>query len=148
MTIFIRLGRKLKDLSPATIREIIAVAVILCLAVALSFPQFMDDREKVKIQKEIQQSKTIFESIGIYKSPKKFLCGGLERGLPFPGLRRVLRMQNKAIRHPSKGIIGFHSEQDKFALVLSHERSEFSCSSTPQEKATAPAMLEEAARSL
>ena len=35
-------------------------------------------------------------------------------------------MQNKVIRQPSKGTIGFHSEQDKFAFVLSHERSEFS----------------------
>ena len=49
--------------------------------------------------------------MGIYKSPKKFLCWGLERGFPFPGLRRVLRMQNKVKRHPSKGTIGFHSEQ-------------------------------------
>jgi hypothetical protein len=34
----------------------------------------------------------VFKSIGIYKSPKKFLCWGLKRGFPFSGLRRVLRM--------------------------------------------------------
>jgi hypothetical protein len=33
-----------------------------------------------------------FLSIGIYKSPKKFLCWGLQRGIHFAGFRRVLRM--------------------------------------------------------
>jgi hypothetical protein len=34
----------------------------------------------------------IFQSIGIYKYPKKFLRWGLERGIPFPALRKVLRI--------------------------------------------------------
>jgi len=35
-------------------------------------------------------------------------------------------MQIMLLRHPSKGTIGFHSEQDKFAKLSGHERSEFS----------------------
>ncbi len=68
----------------------------------------------------------IYLSIGIYKTLKKFLYWGLKRGIPFSGLRRVLRMQTKLLRHPSKGTIGFHSEQDKSAELLGYERSGFS----------------------
>lgn len=57
MSAFKKLGRKFKDLSPAAIREIIVVVVILCLSVALSFPQFIEDREKAKVQKEMQANK-------------------------------------------------------------------------------------------
>lgn len=62
MSAFNSLGRKFKDLSPAAIREIIAVVVLLCLAIALSFPQFIEDRKKEKIQKEAQQTDSFFDS--------------------------------------------------------------------------------------
>lgn len=61
MSAFNRLGRKFRDLSPAVIREIIVIVVILCLATALSIPQFLDDRKMEKIQKEAQQVNTFFE---------------------------------------------------------------------------------------
>jgi flagellar basal body-associated protein FliL len=60
MSAFNKFGKRLKDLSPAAIREIIVVIVILCLAIALSFPQFMEDSKKAKLQKETQQ--TVLES--------------------------------------------------------------------------------------
>ena len=62
MSVFKRLGTKLKELSPAAIREIIAAIIILCLAIALSFPQYKQDREKAKLQKETQKVHTFFDS--------------------------------------------------------------------------------------
>ena len=56
-----RFGFKFKDLSPAAIREIIAVFVILCLAIALSLPEFIRDREKAEFQKESLQSDKNFD---------------------------------------------------------------------------------------
>jgi CubicO group peptidase (beta-lactamase class C family) len=47
-----RIGRRFKDLSPVAIREIIAIAVILCIAAALSLPQYYSDITAAKRQKE------------------------------------------------------------------------------------------------
>jgi hypothetical protein len=41
------------------------------------------------------------------------LTWGLKRGFPFSEVRRVLRMHTKNPRHPSKGTIGFPSEEHK-----------------------------------
>lgn len=46
-------GRKPRDLSPAAIREIIVIAVILCVALALSLPQYYSDKEAAK-QQEVE----------------------------------------------------------------------------------------------
>lgn len=62
MSAFKKLGRKFMDLSPKAIREIIIAFVILCLAAALSFPQFLEDRKDAKVQKETLQSDTILKS--------------------------------------------------------------------------------------
>lgn len=48
MTIFKRIGAYLKDLSPAAIREIIVVVIILCLSIVLSLPQYRKDLEAKK----------------------------------------------------------------------------------------------------
>lgn len=49
MTLFKRLGVYLKDLSPAAIREIIVVVIILCLSIVLSLPQYREDLEAKKV---------------------------------------------------------------------------------------------------
>jgi len=67
MSAFKKLGKKFKDLSPAAIREIIVVIVILCLSVAISTPQFFEDRKKAEIQ-----MKVLLESKGFeIASPQK-----------------------------------------------------------------------------
>jgi type II secretory pathway pseudopilin PulG len=57
--IFIMLG----NLSPATIREIIVIIIILCISIALSLPQLKEDMEKAKTMKETDSVKQIIESI-------------------------------------------------------------------------------------
>ena len=56
MSVLKWLGRKLKDLSPAAIREIIAVVVILCLSIVISLPQFFEDRKRAELQKKSLQT--------------------------------------------------------------------------------------------
>ena len=53
MTALNKLVKRLKELSPATLRECIAIIVILCLAVAVSIPQYFKDRETAELQKEL-----------------------------------------------------------------------------------------------
>ena len=64
MSAFKKPGRKFKDLSPAAKREIIVAAILLCLSIALSFPQFINDREKAKLQKETQQVNITIDKSG------------------------------------------------------------------------------------
>jgi CubicO group peptidase (beta-lactamase class C family) len=52
MSLLRRIIRPFKDLSPKAVREIIAIAVILCIAVALSLPQYYKDVASAKLQKE------------------------------------------------------------------------------------------------
>ncbi len=51
MSLVRRTGRFLKGMSPAAIREIIVIAVIVCLAVTLSIPQYYIDVATAKHQK-------------------------------------------------------------------------------------------------
>jgi hypothetical protein len=53
---FGRLTNYIKNLSPAFIREIIAVLIILCLSVVLSLPQYNRDKEAAKLQNEMQKN--------------------------------------------------------------------------------------------
>lgn len=62
MLAFRRLSRKLNNLSPAAVREIIAVAVILCLSAAMSLPQFLEDRKLAAAQKEALLKNMRFET--------------------------------------------------------------------------------------
>jgi CubicO group peptidase (beta-lactamase class C family) len=50
MKFFRRLGRRFREMSPKTIREIIIIAVILCVSLALSLPQYFRDVEAAKVQ--------------------------------------------------------------------------------------------------
>lgn len=47
-----RLVKRLKDLSPAALRECIVIFVLLCLAFAVNIPQFFKDRKAAAIQNE------------------------------------------------------------------------------------------------
>jgi hypothetical protein len=49
-------GRAFKNMSPVMMREIIAITVILCIAVALSLPQYYRDAAAAKLQKEEQKA--------------------------------------------------------------------------------------------
>lgn len=62
MSAFKRLGRKFKDLSPAVVREIIAVIVILCLSAGISMPQFFKDSKLAAAQKAMLLKEICFES--------------------------------------------------------------------------------------
>lgn len=62
MSAFKGLGRKLNDLSPAAVREIIAVIVILCISLAISMPQFFEDRKLAAAQKEALLKSKGFET--------------------------------------------------------------------------------------
>ncbi len=52
MPVLKRSGKWIRNLSPAAVREIAAVFVILTLAVALILPQFFKDKETAKLQQE------------------------------------------------------------------------------------------------
>jgi hypothetical protein len=60
MTFFNRIAVKLKDLSPAAIREIIVVFIILCLSIALSVPQYREDMEAKRIWNQMEK---FFENV-------------------------------------------------------------------------------------
>jgi|LSQX01.2.fsa_nt_gb hypothetical protein len=53
--LFKRVGMKLKNLSPAAIREIIVIAVILCVSVILSIPEYREDVEREKAWREMRE---------------------------------------------------------------------------------------------
>ncbi len=55
MTFFNRIGANLKDLSPAAIREIIVVLIILCLSIALSIPQYREDLEAKRVWEQTER---------------------------------------------------------------------------------------------
>lgn len=55
LPVFRRLKHRLGNLEPATIREIIAVVVILILAIALSIPQFRDDMEALRKWEQVHK---------------------------------------------------------------------------------------------
>jgi len=57
MTLFKRIGANLKNLSPAAIREIIVVLIILCLSIALSIPQYREDVEAKRIWEQMEKSR-------------------------------------------------------------------------------------------
>jgi type II secretory pathway pseudopilin PulG len=46
--VFSRLKNKLKDIEPATIREIIIVLIILIISIAISIPEFRADMEALR----------------------------------------------------------------------------------------------------
>jgi hypothetical protein len=54
--LFKKAGMRLKNLSPAAIREIIVIAVILCVSVILSLPEYHDDVESEKAWREMQKN--------------------------------------------------------------------------------------------
>ncbi len=56
MTFFNRIGTNLKDLSPAAIREIIVVFIILCLSIALSIPQYREDLETKRAWDQMEKA--------------------------------------------------------------------------------------------
>lgn len=57
MTFFKRIGANLKDLSPAAIREIIVVFIILCLSIALSLPQFREDLDAKRAWEQTEKAR-------------------------------------------------------------------------------------------
>lgn len=52
MTALDRLVKRLKDLSPATLRECIVIFALLCIAVFVNIPQFRKDISTAELQKE------------------------------------------------------------------------------------------------
>jgi hypothetical protein len=57
MTFLKRIGANLKDLSPAAIREIIVVFIILCLSIALSIPQYREDVEAKRVWEQTEKAR-------------------------------------------------------------------------------------------
>lgn len=57
MTLFKRISSNLKDLSPAAIREIIVVLIILCLAIALSIPQYREDVQAKRAWDQMEKAR-------------------------------------------------------------------------------------------
>jgi type II secretory pathway pseudopilin PulG len=59
---FKRIFMKLNNLSPAAIREIIVIIIILCISIALSLPQLREDMEQAKILNESDSVNQLMES--------------------------------------------------------------------------------------
>jgi competence protein ComGC len=55
-----RIASRIKNLSPAFIREMIVVIVILCLSVILSLPQYYKDKETARHQNNAITKDTSF----------------------------------------------------------------------------------------
>ncbi|MGE5614401.1 MAG: hypothetical protein ACM3XR_08340 [Bacillota bacterium] len=59
---FKRIFRGLGNLSPAEIREIIVIIIILCISIALSLPQLKEDMEKARILNESDSARQLTDS--------------------------------------------------------------------------------------
>jgi len=57
MRFFKRICANLKELSPAAIREIIVVFIILCLSIALSIPQYREDAEAKRVWEQAEKAR-------------------------------------------------------------------------------------------
>ncbi len=66
--LFKKAGVKLRNLSPAAIREIIVIALILCVSIILSIPQYHEDVEKERAWREMQKSMEMLDGSDISES--------------------------------------------------------------------------------
>lgn len=64
-------GMKLKNLSPAAIREIIVISLILCVSVVLCIPEYREDVKREKAWREMQKSMEMQDVLGISESTDK-----------------------------------------------------------------------------
>ncbi len=55
-SVFKRIGAGIRNMSPSTIRELIVIVIILIISILLSIPQFKEDREDLRIWKEVQRN--------------------------------------------------------------------------------------------
>ena len=61
--VFSRLKHKLRNLEPATIREIIVVLIILIISIALSIPEFRADMEDLRRWEQARESMESRENV-------------------------------------------------------------------------------------